>query len=115
MTTAAAELLAAALKLSPEEREDVAEELLHSLEPPESDIDRMTDEEFEAELNRRAEELRRDPSAGIPWEEARRQLFEEFGDAGHHPPAGQSGNSSGGLLPTPRKSRTGGPVRDGGC
>jgi putative addiction module component (TIGR02574 family) len=87
MTTAAADLLAAALKLSPEDREELVGELWDSLDPPESDIDRMTDEEFEAELNRRREESRRDPSVMIPWEEVQRQLQEEFGDAGHRPPA----------------------------
>lgn len=42
------ELLAEAMKLADEERE-----------------------EFVAELDRRAEELRRDPSLGIPWEQVR--------------------------------------------
>jgi putative addiction module component (TIGR02574 family) len=31
----------------------------------------MNDEEFAAELDRRAEEARRDPSVVIPWEQVR--------------------------------------------
>lgn len=75
--TTAADLLAAALKLPPDEREELAGRLWDSLDPPGSDIDRLTDEEFEAELHRRAEELRRDPSSGIPWEEVRRHMLED--------------------------------------
>lgn len=56
--------LADALKLPPAEREELAERLLESL-PLE------VDGEFAAELRRRMEELRADPSAGIPWEVVR--------------------------------------------
>jgi putative addiction module component (TIGR02574 family) len=71
------ELLAAALRLSDEERADLAERLLESLDPPPSDIDGMTDEEFKAELDRRHEEFLRDPSVGIPWEQVKRMGLPE--------------------------------------
>lgn len=75
MPTNAADLLTAALKLSPEEREFFAERLLESLDGPDNSIDAMNDEEFEAELNRRHEEARRDPSSLIPWEEVKRRMM----------------------------------------
>ena len=77
MTTAAAALLAAVLKLSPADREELAAELWDSLDPPGSDIDRMTDAEFEAELNRRRDESLRDPAAAVPGEDVRRHMLGE--------------------------------------
>jgi putative addiction module component (TIGR02574 family) len=71
MSSKTAELLAAALKLPPEERQELADRLLDSLDPPASAIDRMTDAEFEAELTRRMDESDRDPSVRIPWEQVR--------------------------------------------
>jgi len=71
MASTAAEVLSAALKLSPEEREHLAEQLFESLERPGNAIDEMTDVEFEAELARRIEEAERDPSVMIPWEQVR--------------------------------------------
>ena len=76
MTTTVADLLAAALKLSAEDREGLIDQLWDSLDPPESGIDRMTDEEFEGELNRRREESLRDPSAAVPWEQVRQEMLE---------------------------------------
>jgi len=77
MPLAYAEILNAALKLSPEERESVVEQLIESLDGPGNPIDAMNDEEFEAELNRRHEEARRDPSSLIPWEEVKRRMMGE--------------------------------------
>lgn len=65
-------LVAAVLRLTEPERAEVLERLLDALDPPPSDVDRMTEEEFAAELDRRAEEFRRDPSVGIPWEQVRK-------------------------------------------
>lgn len=76
MSRAVAELLAAALKLPPDEREALAERLWASLDPPGTGIDEMTDEELKAELDRRAEEAERDPSVMIPWEEVRKRALE---------------------------------------
>jgi putative addiction module component (TIGR02574 family) len=72
MSERTASLLAAALQLSEEERAELVEGLLDSLDGPDSDIDRMTEEEFAAELDRRHEEFLRDPSVGVPWEEVKR-------------------------------------------
>jgi putative addiction module component (TIGR02574 family) len=71
MSSTVADLLAAALALPPEEREELATRIFDSLDPPASAIDRMTDAEFEAELTRRMDESDRDPSVRIPWEQVR--------------------------------------------
>lgn len=71
MSPHADELLAQILRLPEEEQEELVERLLDALGPPPSAIDLMTDEEFAAELERRAEEARRDPSVLIPWEQVR--------------------------------------------
>jgi putative addiction module component (TIGR02574 family) len=55
----------AALALPETERAALAEQLLASLSR-DGDTD---DEELTAELERRAAELERDPSGGIPWEQ----------------------------------------------
>jgi putative addiction module component (TIGR02574 family) len=67
------ELVAAVLRLTEPERAEVIERLLDALDPPPSDVDRMTEEEFAAELDRRHAEYLRDPTVGIPWEEVRRK------------------------------------------
>jgi len=71
MSERSASLLAAALQLTEKERAELVDGLLDSLGPPVSDIARMTDEEFVAELDRRAEELRRAPDAAIPWDQVK--------------------------------------------
>jgi putative addiction module component (TIGR02574 family) len=71
MSDRSASLLAASLQLSEEERAELVEGLLDSLDPPVTDIDRMSDEELVAELDRRAEELRQNPDAAIPWEQVK--------------------------------------------
>jgi putative addiction module component (TIGR02574 family) len=72
MPTTVDELLTAALALSPAEREELADRLWDSLDPPPgSDLDRMTDDEFTAELDRRMAESDRDPSARVPWSQVR--------------------------------------------
>ena len=64
----AAKLLADALELSEAEREDLAAQLLDSLEPPPGvSID------DEAEIRRRAQEAR-DGIPGVPWDELKRSL-----------------------------------------
>ncbi len=71
-----AELLAAALKLPPAEREELAERLLDSLDDGHC-VDDMTDDELKAELDRRHAEFLADPSVGIPWEEVQRRAEAE--------------------------------------
>ena len=66
--TAAAKLLADALALPEAEREDLAAQLLDSLEPPPGiSID------DEAEIRRRAQQAR-DGVPGIPWSEVKQSL-----------------------------------------
>jgi putative addiction module component (TIGR02574 family) len=77
MSEKAAELLKAALLLSPDERQELVECLEESLDAPDLH-DGITEEEFAAELNRRHEELLRDPSAGIPWEEVKKMRVSDF-------------------------------------
>ena len=64
-------LLTSALKLSPAEREELADRIWDSLEPQDTFSD-MTEDEFATELDRRAAELRADPSEGVPWDEVQK-------------------------------------------
>jgi len=66
--TAAAKLLADALELPEAEREDLAAQLLDSLEPPPG-----VSIEDEDEIKRRAQEAR-NGIPGIPWSEVKRSL-----------------------------------------
>jgi putative addiction module component (TIGR02574 family) len=63
-----AELLKSALTLPPAEREELADSLWTSLDPS-KDYAGMTEGEFIAELNRRAAELKAEPSQGVPWDD----------------------------------------------
>jgi putative addiction module component (TIGR02574 family) len=77
MSEKVAELLKAALLLSPEERQELYECLEESLDAPDLH-DGLTEEEFIAELNRRHEEFLRDPSVAIPWEEVKKMRLSDF-------------------------------------
>jgi putative addiction module component (TIGR02574 family) len=66
------DLLTEALKLSEDERAELAHELLDSLAANPPDVDAVSEEEFKAELDRRHEEFLGDPSVGVPWEEVKR-------------------------------------------
>jgi putative addiction module component (TIGR02574 family) len=70
VTSKVTELLQSALLLSPPEREELADCLWASLDPPDGFAD-MTEEELVAELNRRAAELKADPGVGESWDEIR--------------------------------------------
>lgn len=65
----AAKLLAEAMQLPEDEREDLAARLLDSLEPPPG-----ISIEDRDEIERRAEEARRG-APGIAWEEVKRDLL----------------------------------------
>jgi putative addiction module component (TIGR02574 family) len=69
MTNAAAKLLADAMQLSEDEREELAGKLLDSLEPPPG-ISIDDKDEIEA----RANEARSGSVPGIPWDEVKRGL-----------------------------------------
>ncbi|HEY4114975.1 MAG TPA: addiction module protein [Rhizomicrobium sp.] len=72
------ELIGELLKLSAEERLEAAEELWESVvDDPESPF-ALSAEQIK-EVERRAEELGRDPSSGIPWETVRARLLAKFG------------------------------------
>jgi putative addiction module component (TIGR02574 family) len=74
MTNRAQALLREALALPPDERADVAAELLASLDGTEADV---TDAEVEVawavEIEKRARRALAGDSSGIPWEEVRRR------------------------------------------
>jgi putative addiction module component (TIGR02574 family) len=69
MSETAESILAAAMSLPDNDRAMIAERLLGSL--PEDDVDGMTDQELEEELDRRAEEHAKDPTVVTPWTEFR--------------------------------------------
>ena len=71
MSERSANLLAAVLQLSEQERAELVEGLMDSLDSPDSDVDRMTEQEFAAELERRALELRQNSDADIPWDQVK--------------------------------------------
>jgi putative addiction module component (TIGR02574 family) len=75
MSPRATQLLAELLALPADEREELLDQTCEALGPP--DYEEISEAEFAAEVARRAEECRRDPSAVVPWEEVRRQLEAE--------------------------------------
>jgi putative addiction module component (TIGR02574 family) len=63
MTAETQAILKAVLALPETERMLLTDELLEAISP---DVRPLTEEEFAAELDRRAAEIERDPSMGIP-------------------------------------------------
>ena len=72
MNLSQSELLNAALALPDVERLALAEALLSSLPDGLAELDDLDDEAFEQELLRRGEEMKKDPSIGIPWSELKK-------------------------------------------
>jgi putative addiction module component (TIGR02574 family) len=70
MSEAVTAVFTRAMQLTEAERGELIDRLTDTLPPP-SVVDDATDEQFAAELHRRAAELRDDPTAGIPWERVR--------------------------------------------
>ncbi|MBI1901437.1 MAG: addiction module protein [Planctomycetia bacterium] len=62
-------LLAEALRLSPDDRVLLVEHLLETLP---AQMAEKLDDEFERELDRRLEEMERDPTATVPWSEVKK-------------------------------------------
>ena len=62
-------VLDAAMQLSDEERAQLADRLLGSLD----ELSALSDGELEEELRRRADECTRDPSSMIPWDELKKE------------------------------------------
>lgn len=72
------EILAELMKLDPEERMQVAEELWESVANEPDSPFALSDEKL-AEIKRRDAELEADPSIGISWEAVRARLLAKFG------------------------------------
>jgi putative addiction module component (TIGR02574 family) len=72
--TAARDLLKQALSLPPEERAEIACELLDSLGPP----DVWTEEEGSAEIERRARRVVDEGPSGEPWSKVRADIEREL-------------------------------------
>lgn len=68
MTERSANVLAEALTFSEEERAEMVEELIESLDGRQIDNDWISEEELLAELDRRAAELREHPEREVDWE-----------------------------------------------
>lgn len=75
----AADILQAALRLPRSDGELIARELWDSMPAPGV----MSDDDpgFLEELDRRVEELNRDPSKALDWEVVKEELRERFGDS----------------------------------
>ncbi len=72
-----ADLLKAAKALPLEERIDLTQQLRDDIEENGYDLD-LTDEQI-VELQRRAEEFRKNPQSVIPWEQVRDEVRQRFG------------------------------------
>jgi putative addiction module component (TIGR02574 family) len=72
-----ATLLVEIMRLSPDERRELIDEIWDTL-PLEADDFELTEEQ-KAELDRRLEEHERDPSSAIPWEEVIASLRSKLG------------------------------------
>ncbi len=71
MTDKTQAILEEALKLSPTERADVAEQLIASLdEAPDTDVEQA----WQEEIQRRLQQVERGEVKTIPWEEVQRRL-----------------------------------------
>jgi putative addiction module component (TIGR02574 family) len=70
MSATCRDILDAALRLSPEDRGIIAERLLETLSPDDTEL---SDDELEGELAHRIEEASNDPSTTVPWVELREE------------------------------------------
>ena len=72
MTIPVKQLLKEALKLSDQERADLAVKLIESLCP---EMEEKLRENWEAEIERRLKNLKQGTSKTVPWSEARRRIL----------------------------------------
>lgn len=73
----APETLGSLLKLSPEERAELAMALWESLDDAHREAECVLTPERAAELDRRMSEHVADPASGVPWSDVRRKLSGE--------------------------------------
>ncbi len=71
MNTGTDLILSQALQLPDADRALIAERLLSTLAP---DACELTDDELEAELDRRLQEFERDPSSAVPWSSLKNEV-----------------------------------------
>jgi putative addiction module component (TIGR02574 family) len=74
MTDRAQALLREALTLPPDERADVAAELLASLDEPPTEDPAVVQAAWAKEIERRARHVLANESAGEPWEDVRERI-----------------------------------------
>lgn len=75
MSTAAQLVYEKALLLTDEERKQVVKDLLDTFEH--DDFDFEIDDELSVELKSRLDDMQSGKAPGIPWEEARREIFKD--------------------------------------
>lgn len=78
MSDRAQTLLREALTLSPDERADVAAELLASLDDLAAEDPAAVQAAWAAEIERRAQRVLSGESAGEPWEDARKRIVQSL-------------------------------------
>ena len=71
MNTSTDLILSQALQLSDADRALIAERLLSTLSPAAREL---SDDELEAELDRRVQEFERDPTSSVPWSSLKNEL-----------------------------------------
>jgi len=71
----ATEILEQIRQLSPQERREIAQKVLEEVRGLD---DELTPDQI-AELERRADEFRKNPEASVPWEQVRDEVRERFG------------------------------------
>ena len=71
MSPVATSVLETALSLPESERAAIADALFSSRADENEEFVEMSDEEFSNELQRRSEEMQKDPTARIPWSEVK--------------------------------------------
>ncbi|PYS50367.1 MAG: addiction module component, family protein [Acidobacteria bacterium] len=76
MSDRARTLLREALTLSPEERADVAAELLASLDDSDAEDPAAVQAAWAAEIERRAQRVLSGESTGEPWEDVRNRIVQ---------------------------------------
>ncbi len=77
MIASTEQIVAAALALPEDNRLELADRLMESLDgPPDDDVERA----WAVEIARRLEEVRSGKVVTVPWEEARKRIFEDTDD-----------------------------------